>query len=318
MEIKDSSLSGVLTNARRFPHARHVVHIHWSSILHGSRFLPEALFWAMVHFGYLSMGKYLWGIRICWTMHDRSRHDSPHPSFDRFIWRLLWWLSDGIIVHQAAFAHTLQQQYPRKNIFHIPHGNYVNAYGPRQTNSDFRRSMGFMANDIVLLTLGLVKPYKGVEHLITAMRIACSEQPCKTKLLIAGLAEPSYALSLQRQIGQDPNITFRSIFVPDEQIPDYLAAADYSLFWYEDSILTSGGVILSLSYGVPVIMRDIPAAEIVRPENGLVYHTLDELVDILKHLSQARKPTMENVVSSVASFDWLTIAAKTIAVYSAI
>ncbi len=318
IEIQESSLIGILSNARRFPRARHVIHIHWSSILYGSRFLPEALFRAIVNFGYLSMAKCFWGIRICWTMHDRARHNSPHPSLDRFIWMLLWWVSDGIIVHQAVFAHTLQRQYPRKNIFHIPHGNYINAYGARRTDSDLRHSLGFTVDDVVLLTFGMVQPYKVIEHLIAAMQKACSEQPRKIKLLIVGRAEPSYAASLQRQIGQDPNIVFRNIFVPDEQIPDYFAAADYSLFWYDDSVLTSGAVILSLSYGVPVIMRDIPAAEIVSSENGLVYHTLDELVDILRLLSRTTKPAMENVVKSVASFDWLTTAGKTVAVYSAI
>ena len=69
-----------------------------------------------------------------------------------------------------------------------------------------------------------------------------------------------------------------SEFIPESEMAQLLGSADYAIFWFDDSVLTSSGVILSLSYGLPVICRRIPTAEKIRDGvNGYLFDTADDL-----------------------------------------
>ncbi|MEK7083849.1 MAG: hypothetical protein AAB932_01290, partial [Patescibacteria group bacterium] len=80
-----------------------------------------------------------------------------------------------------------------------------------------------------------------------------------------------------------------------------LGSADYAIFWFDDSVLTSSSIILSLSYGLPVICRRIPAAEKIRDGiNGYVFDATEDLQELLKRLPSLPKPKPQDVITSVA------------------
>ena len=76
-------------------------------------------------------------------------------------------------------------------------------------------------------------------------------------------------------------------------------------------------MILSLSYGLPVITRDIAASEIVVPgKSGFVFQNDEELRSILDGLAARHSGEREDIISTVTPYDWKKVAQMYVALYT--
>lgn len=287
-----------------------VIHIHWPTVLYGSRFFLRSLLLLTKNFFLLCIFKYIYKMKIAWTVHNFFAHDYPHPMIDEMGQCMIRFFADLITVQQKSILKDFSEKYPRKNIQFVPHGNFIDAYGPRvERDANLRKSFGFADNDVVLLSLGAVSPYKLNEKIIDAINPAS-----EIKLLICGKGKKEYVEQLNKYAEGNKNVVIKEGFVPDEEIPRYLSIADYSVFYYDKSEMTSGGIIHSLSYGIPVITRDIPASEIISGTNGFVFKDQNELVKILE--TGLRKKFDKNaIIDSIREYDRLDAAKKLIGFY---
>jgi len=302
-KVEPRSLLKIFKNARRGKD-KHVIHVHWEAVLYGSKFVIKSLILMGVNFTMLFILKKIYGMKICWTMHNFKSHDYPHPLIDRFGRSMLFSIADALIIMQESVYKEWYQAHPQKDIRYIPLGNYIGAYTPTLKSSvEIRKEFGLQADDIVLLSFGTVKPYKKVDEIIKVFKQTNLDS--KIKLCIIGSAKGPYATYLDELISSHPDIIFKNMFVKDEEVVDILKMADYSVFWYDDTVLTSAGLTLSLSYGTPVIVRDIPAAERVRDGlNGFLFNNADELADIFKKLPRTSRPSKEQVIRSIENESW--------------
>ncbi len=263
--------------------------------------------------------KVFFNFKIVWTVHNFSAHNYPHPRIDALGRRVLLAFSDCIIVQQQATLSQYCKKYPSKKIYYVPHGNYVDVYGaPVARDLNLRKSLSFQDHDIVLLSFGAIAPYKLNEKIIDAV-IAIRKEVPRLKLLIIGKGEAPYVETLARNISPDPGIIIRNTFVADKDIPRYFSIVDYSIFYYDRSEMTSGGIILSLSYGVPVVTRNIPASEIITDNNGYTYEDEQGLSSILKRLNQPfNKAGGHDMIENIREQDWLHSADQLMDIYARI
>lgn len=269
-----------------------IIHIHWTNVIYGSKFFVRTLTLMAWNFIILWLLK-IKGHRIVWTKHNYYPHESKWIWLDKIGQWFLFKTADVVTVHQKGEQN--------KKVVFIPHGNYINTYGPMSNKgTEIKNRFGFKEGDIVLVSIGAIKPYKKIENIIAAFNDAKTNG---VKLLIAGKCDREYVKKLKTSIND--NIKLDCNFIPDDEIPNYLAAADYSVFWYDDSVLTSGGIVLSLSYGIPVIVRNISAADLVKDGgNGLLFNNEQELSDIIKNLPNVPKFDSDKVISTVSDFGW--------------
>lgn len=286
--------------------------IHWSTVLYGSRFAFKSLARIALNFPIILYLKYRGGFKVVWVIHNAHAHDYPHPWVDHLGRAFLGTCADALVAQQQSTKDILAKRYPRTLIRYIPHGNYIGAYGDPLPQNKSR--FGFDTDSIVLLSLGGLRPYKRIEKIIEAFRALPHQS---RRLLIAGKGDPAYVARLQELVSGDPRIRIEPRFVPDEEIPAYFAAADYSVLYYDDSELTSGALILSLSYGVPVITRAIAAAEAIRSgENGYVFTNSEQLQEILAGgLAPRDRAASERARASVEGNDWSEVARLHVALY---
>ena len=307
-EVKPQSLSSLVRAGRPARDEKHVIHLHWEAVLYGSKFILKSLALMALNFSLLAVLKHIYGMKVIWTMHNTRSHDYPHPAIDRYGQRTIFALADGVIIMQRAVYESWHARYPQKEIRYIPLGNYIGAYPePPQTRAEIRARFGLSMNDLVLLSFGTAKPYKKIEHIIEVFRQ--TELDPRLKLCIVGVAKDQYAKRLEQAIGHDPRIIFKNEFTKDSDVAGILEMADYSVFWYDDTMLTSAGVNLSLSYGVPVIVRDIPAADRVREGvNGFLFHDAAQLAAIFKKLPEVPPQPRDEIIHSIAGDDWAVLA----------
>lgn len=288
----------------------HILVIHWSTTLYGSRFIVKSSLQLFVNSILLCLLK-IRGWTLIWVMHNAYAHDYPHPLIDRVGRALLSSVVSAIVVHQEQTQKKLSRKWPRKRIVYIPHGNYIGVYGPRiQEKRRIREHYGFAPDDRIILAFGMIRPYKGLEKIIDSFGAASSAFPDHLILWILGKGNAQYVESLNTYIGSaNGRIRIENRFVPDSEVPECFAISDYSIFYYDESELTSGGIVLSLSYGVPVITRTIPAAEIIKEgENGYLFTNVADLSRVFLRLASVPTMTPDSVMDTVKFADWDSIA----------
>lgn len=234
-------------------HRPQVVHLHWPTILYASRYPLLRPIKLLIRFKILLLAK-LRGDKLVWTMHNVQSHEDSGLLLDKLATRFLVKFSDSIIVHTEAGKAILQQRFDRtRGVYVIEHGNYVNFHGPVRNQPDamLQQRLGLKTTDQVFLSLGSIKKYKGIENIIKFF----NQQPDEIKLLIAGKSFDQKYLAYIKSLAGKKNVIFDVGTIPGEQLPEYFSIARASLFAFK-TVLTSGSVILSLSYGVPVLVPE--------------------------------------------------------------
>lgn len=263
----------------------------------------------------------LLGATVVWTAHDLQNHERRYPRLDRLSRLALARLSHAVIVHcaeagrQAAVAFGIDAS--RLRI--VPHGHYQGRYPQMSIDKvGARATLNLPAEPFTMLVLGNLRPHKGLGALLDAYDRM--NRP-GTLLVIAG--EPSdealHAELRARATGRT-DVLLRSGFVPDQDIPAYMSAADVIVCPFTSS-LTSGSLALALSFGKAVVAARLGcAADMVTEEGGFLYDAAspDGLVSALRAAFDARR-RLDNIGARnrarTGQHDWDTIARQTLAIY---
>lgn len=292
-----------------------VLHLHWlepylrgknplSQIIYGLKFLIDI---------YLTR---LSGVRLVWTIHNQIEHDNPFPQLERWIRQLVLNLSDRIIVHHQLALDGLRQDYQIdvNKVDIIPHGHYRTVYASAIDQRQAREQLSLPVTGKIYLYFGVLRPYKGLEYLLEVwQRNQDILEDCQ--LVIAGFAYDSlYLQELQAKIDQTPNIVFYPEFIKDEQIPVFFSAVDFLVFPYRQ-ILTSGSVILAMSYGKPVTAPRLGAIpETVAEADGLLYDAANPQgldLAIQRSLTCSLSELQALTVEACDRLDWEPIGQQT-------
>jgi glycosyltransferase involved in cell wall biosynthesis len=229
-----------------------VLHLHWlSPLLRGPRG-PGGLR-RLFQVGAVAVQLALLraaGVRIVWTAHNLAGHEARDPGIERLCAALVARLAHRVIVHGPRARDLLVQRLGLRSaakLAVVPHGSYLGVYPEGAEGKAARERLGLGAGDFVFLFLGQLRPYKGLVELVRAFRGL--EEP-QLRLVIAGLASSAAVeRELRSASAGDARILLRPGFVPDAELQEYFAAADVAVLPYED-ILTSGSLVLAMSFGV--------------------------------------------------------------------
>jgi glycosyltransferase involved in cell wall biosynthesis len=229
-------------------------------------------------------------------------------------------LVDRVIVHHTAAIDEITHQYKLSSskITAIPHGHYRDIYRPAIDPVAARQKLGLPEYSNIYLNLGMLKPYKGIEGLLQLWKQHLAILDNST-LLIAGKAlDDRYGQSLAEQASGVKNIILHNTFIEDDQIHLYFSAADVVVLPFE-RILTSGSLLLAMSYGKPIIaprLGSIP--ETMGEADWLLYDPNEKqgLLHAIKRSLQIDLNALAKLTHEMCDrLDWRVIAQKTVQVY---
>jgi glycosyltransferase involved in cell wall biosynthesis len=164
----------------------------------------------------------------------------------------------------------------------IPFGINNTVPNTGMTTLEAKGMLGISTSDKTMLCYGQIAPYKGLEYLISAFT-ELLKRDGNYRLIIAG--KPKWNEVYWNQIEQliiDNGVRDRVIerieHVPDEETELYFKAADVMILPYT-RVFQSGVLLLSYSFGLPVIAADVGSLkeEIIEGETGLVFNSGDAL-----------------------------------------
>lgn len=256
------------------------------------------------------------GTTLVWTVHNQIEHDTIFPWLERWIRQILIKLASYIIVHNESSLEYLKKEYkllPEKSQV-ISHGHYRTIYPLEIDKGKARQKLALPLDRRLYLHIGSLRPYKGIEYLLEVWQTH-KDVVSESFLLIAGYTyDVHYIDKLQTLVTQTDHCTLHFRFIEAEQIHIYFSAADVVILPYT-RILTSGSLILAMSYGKPIIAPRLGAIpETLEPADWLLYDPTDS--QGLSHaLQKSLTCSLENLgkltVQACDRLDWDSIGLKT-------
>lgn len=263
------------------------------------------------------------GVPLVWTVHNLGEHDSAFPKLELGLNRRLGVLADQIILHSQSAAAQAGAAFglPNRKINIIPHGHYRDCYEPALPKAEARQRLALPVEGRVFLFLGLLRPYKGLEKLLdtwVALERA-GELPGATLVVAGKPYTPAYETELRERMGEARSIRFEPRFVKDAEIPVFYGAADLAVLPFA-RILTSGSLLLAMSFGTPVVAPHLPnLVETLGDDNSSLLYAPHDADGLARLLIEANKAPLgelrQRITRRCDQLSWEGIGQRTADVY---
>lgn len=249
-----------------------IFHILWNNKF-------EALDRTLLMLYYKILGK-----KIVLTAHNvnAGRRDSKDTRLNRLTLGIQYRLADHVFVHTEEMKRELVDHFGLRGsrVTVVPFGINNSVPRTRLTAVEAKERLGIAAGERTILFFGMIRPYKGLEYLITAAREIFARYE-DYRLIIVGRPFncESYWKAIREMISEDVEkrrILLRADFIPDEETEVYFKAADVLVLPYRH-IYQSGVLFLAHSFGLPVVAADVGSLkdEIVEGKTGFVFRPED-------------------------------------------
>lgn len=194
------------------------------------------------------------GGKLVWTVHNVLPHDANHRWAEIQLARLLAEHADRVHVLSSATLDAVRPYYelPRDRVRLVEHSSYEGVYPTWISKAAARERLGLAEHDRVIIALGGIRPYKGLNRLLAIFEELSKADPT-LRLLVAG--KPGRfpgVVELQQMCESHPRIVSRFEHVPDDQLQVWMKAADLAVLPYA-GILNSGALMLAQTFGLPVV-----------------------------------------------------------------
>lgn len=248
------------------------------------------------------------------TFHSIDRKHQKWGLLARLVLRFSEWATCHFPHLTIAVSQTIRQYcrdvYDKEVIF-IPNG--VPTLTPKNATNHLT-DWNLQPKKYVVMVSRLI-PHKGAHYLVHAWQKLQRESAIQDfKLVIVGdgYYTETYVKALKKLAGDNPNIIFTG-FQSGEALAQLLSHA-YLFVHPSDNEGTPINVLEAMSYGLPVLLSDIPEhQELIKNKDFLFTHAnSQELAEKIKNLLQAdpQKLTLEgkkNTAIVTADYNWKNI-----------
>ena len=314
---KTSSLFSVLKSIKN-NWKPDILHIHWIHPFLLANSKGKTILKSICFIAELVILRIL-GIKIVWTVHNIVNHEKKFSSLELFFTKLAIRFFNRIITHSHFAKNEVKKVYnitDNSKIQIIPHGNYIYNYKNRIGRIEARNKLKIDEKEVVLMYFGLIRPYKGVFELVDAFKEL--NVPQKKLLIVGKPFSNEIAKNILKRCGNSENIKTIFGFIPDNEIQIYMNAADVVVLPYRD-ILTSGAVILAMSFGKSVIAPAIGCIPEILDREGSFLYSPSVKDGLIKAMRQALDFDLEKMgrhnFKLAKQLGWDKIAKKTYEVY---
>jgi len=330
--LEEMGIEVILLNPyRMFPFFRmvlmhwktEIIHIHWVNQLapKNKNTIKTALklFMTMIDLLIVKTMK----VKIIWSIHNKFTHECVNVKGELLLRRILAKFSDKLIVHCKHVKYELGKLYKvnEKKFVIIPHGNYINYYNnvnnKRKVNS--RRHLNLNRESIVFLYFGAIRKYKGIPKLLKTFDKV--KHPKAELLVVGNPFEKRLKEIIVAHSKTNSGLHYVLKFVPENEVYLYFNASDIVIVPFE-KILTSGSIILAMSFGKPIIAPLIGCIPAYLDKKGAFLYDKDDKYGLIKAIHKALNTPRKELEKmgkhnyrKISKLDWRKIGEMTFMVY---
>lgn len=211
---------------------------HWMTIL----LLPLFIFQVY----YI---KFFTKTKMVWTLHNILPHNAKRVFFHKLVRRWFAGQCEWIRVFSESSVNKAGDilHIPKNKIHIVPEGDYTSVYKNEISREESRALLEIPQSKKVLLYLGLLKPYKGIDKLIDIFN---SIEDSELFLIIAGAPiDAAYSKFLNEKIStlNDTRILYKNKFIPENDLQVYFNASDLVVLPFE-KVENSGSAIMAMGF----------------------------------------------------------------------
>jgi len=232
----------------------------------------------------------LFGFKVWAIVHDIESFEKDNSN--RIEKRVYQTVIDHLIVHNEFSKKALLQKVDqdlKNKLSIIPHGNYQNQINNQLSKAEARGKLNLANDTFYVLFFGQIKNVKGLDLLLKAI-----PKIDKVELLIAGKVwkdDFSIYQSIIEKRGIENQTKLWIRHISDEEKDYFFAAADLLVLPYK-KIYQSGVLLMSLSYGLPALVSDLPANR-ETAANAAIYFTSENVSDLNSKLKSILDQTQQ-------------------------
>jgi glycosyltransferase involved in cell wall biosynthesis len=172
-------------------------------------------------------------------------------AYTRLLLRVLLRHVDGLVAHSEHDRDVLRESHALagRPIEVVPHGPFAHYRAERVPSED---------GTVRLLFFGLIRPYKGLVHLVAAFDRLTAEEASRYRLTIVGETWEGNTEPLE-MVARSPHrdrITVVNRYVSDEEAIRHFGRTDVLVLPYLRSS-ASGPLHIAMSNGLPVIVSEV-------------------------------------------------------------
>ena len=213
--------------------------------------------------------------------------------------------------------YILSYNVPKSRIRVLPSGVDTQMFSPGPGNMELRRQWGIGPEDPVLLFMGTIYKFSGLDRIITQFPKLLSRH-ANVRLLIVGCGEDEERLKqLSVQAGLSRHIIFGGLH-PYAALVDIIRSSDICINPFELNGITRDilptKLFQYLACGKPVIATELPGTIpfLSGPDHGMVYCSLDAFGDCISDLldspSRRERLGQSGIEVTRAKYEWKQIA----------
>lgn len=229
--------------------ASNLFHLHWEERILVEQPERDAAAAAMAAFEQRLDAFVGRGGRLVWTVHNALPHEPRHLDLFFALRRRLAGQASLILVHHEAAAEVLAGQcaIDRSKLILLPHPAYFGAYEPEADTLSIEPDWQATR----LLTVGMLRAYKGLDLLAEAARLAPD-----IGIDVMGEPGPRFFEEMQPLLDGAPSIAVSPRRVEDGDLPALMRRARGLVLPYR-SLLSSGVALLAMTFGRPIVAPDV-------------------------------------------------------------
>ncbi|MDH3669486.1 MAG: glycosyltransferase [Paracoccaceae bacterium] len=260
------------------------------------------------------------GIKILWTVHDLDSSDNMHPRLEQWFWRYFLPRIEGYVCLTEAGRRLARERFPklrRLPSFITAHGDFRPAYPKTVSKAEARGAFELHDEVPVLLSFGLIRPYKDLPLLIDVVRGLAKREAI---LLVAGrVYDKDVERDIRARVQGAANIQLQLRWISFEDTQLYFSAADLVVLPYR-RILNSGTLMLALAFERPVMVPDRGTMRELQGRFGSDWLRVYEGDLNVAKIRSGIEWAMQTVRTPLdfSGLDWPTLAQQTRAIYDAL
>jgi glycosyltransferase involved in cell wall biosynthesis len=205
----------------------------------------------------------------------------------------------------------------------IHNGVDISKFSPPKNKDKVKKELGFVDNDVNILSVGRLYARKGLFTLIESMSIVAKKFG-NAKLIVSGKGQSSEMKKLinyAKKLGVRENIVFTGYF-PDEKLPKLYQASDIFAFstFYEnlpfavlEAMSSRLPVVTTKVGGIPEMIDDGYNGFLVAPSNSS--ELAKKILYLIENPSKASEMAYRARKTVEDKFDWRLIVKKVLKVY---
>lgn len=251
---------------------------------------------------------------------------------NRLTLRIQYRLADRIFVHTEEMQRELAGEFgiPTSKVCVIPFG--INNQVPSTNLSpiEAKERLGIRRTEKTILFFGKIRPYKGLEYLVTAF-LNLAKENRDYRMLVAGKPGKGceqYWDEIQEQIQryvQEERVLVRTDYIPDDEVEVFFKAADVLVLPYRN-VYQSGVLFLGFNFGLPTLAADVGSLkfDILDGKTGFVFKPEDPAAlaeAIERYFASDLYEELDTRREEIRSFanaqhSWDTVGQATVGVYT--